>query len=262
MNENVGNLAPMDIVSREFSRREHNIDRAKIARNTLDQKILEERLVSEYNPCSDIEGNMGNSMSKFKSNEFERLLTHDFYNISVMNAAQCINRAYMSSNIYPYELKIRRWFTSLKQIGSPSVYGYAMNTQIANGQNVFITKAPKGKDVDLLHEYIIGIYGLNELRKYIPNFAFILGAFRCNPPYIEKDKSVRAMCLPNSPNMVTYVIYERIFPGVEMSKFILTCSEKEFMSVWLQILYALDLSQRQLEYNHNDLHTEIVIIRK
>ena len=259
----IGNLAPLKFTNDEFRRlgidAYHNRD--KIQNNVNEKRRLEEELLRTYDPCSDIKDDMSSSISKFKSNEFERLLTYDFYNVNVMKAAQCINRAYFSSNAYPYEAKIRKWFTSMKQIGTPSAYGTAMQTDIANKQSVYIVKAPKDIDVDLLHEYIIGIYGLNKLRHTVPNFAYILGAFKCNAPYIQRDKKIDAVCLPDSKNKVTYVVYERIYPGVELSKYILSCSESEFMSVWLQLCYSLDLAQRDMKYNHNDLHTENIIVR-
>nr|QBK92703.1 MAG: protein kinase [Pithovirus LCPAC401] len=259
----IGNLAPLNFTNGEFVRLSidayHN--RGRIQNNIIEQRKLEEELLRIYNPCSDIKEDMSSSMSKFKSNEFERLLTYDFYNVNVMKAAQCINKAYFSHNAYPYEVKIRKWFTSMKQIGSPSAYGTAIQTNISKKQSVYVIKAPKDIEVDLLHEYIIGIYGLNKLRYTIPNFAYILGAFKCNPPYIQKDKKIDAVCLPDSKNKVTYVVYERIYPGVELSEYILSCSESEFMSVWLQLCYSLDLAQRDMKYNHNDLHTENVIVR-
>ncbi len=259
----IGNLAPLRFISDEFRRlgidAYHNKD--KINMNIIDQRKLQEEILETYDPCDDIKDDMSSSMSKFRSTKFEHLLAYDFYNANVMKAAQCINRAYFSSEAYPYEEKIRKWFTSMKQIGSPSAYGTAMQADIADRQAIYIIKAPKDIQVDLLHEYIIGIYGLNKLRYYVPNFAYILGAFKCNAPYIQKDKRISAVCLPDSKNKVTYVVYERIYPGVELSKYILFCSEEDFLSIWLQLCYSLDLAQRDMRYNHNDLHTENVIVR-
>ncbi len=263
---NIGNLIPLNIAAENFRRNNDNakLDNviAEAKRNIENQRLLEEELLDKYDPCSGIKEDLSDSMSKIKTNELERLLTNDFYNANVLRAAQCINGQYFSSKTYSYEVNVRRWLKSFKQIGSPSVYGYALDTQITSGENIFITKAPRDQSTDLIHEYIIGVYGLNLLRSVVPNFAYILGAFKCNPPYVQEDKNVDAVCLTESKNKVTYVLYERIIPGTELADYIFTCSENDFMSVWLQLIYSLRIAQKKIGYNHNDLHTQNVLVRK
>ena len=57
-----------------------------------------------------------------------------------------------------------------------------------------------------MHEAFIGLAGTNQLRKEIPNFSFIYGAFKCDGPIMPgKGKEVKQFCTGESKSPVTYV---------------------------------------------------------
>nr|QBK93550.1 MAG: uncharacterized protein LCPAC404_02540 [Pithovirus LCPAC404] len=263
LNMNIGNLLPLNTVKQEWKKREATAGSRKNKENTsknlATQLKIERKLASVYNACAGI--NKSINPSNLRSNEFERLLNNDFYNSDVMKAVSCITQSFTRTNDYVYELRVRKYLRSPKQIGTPSVYGFALETQIEDHQPVFIIKAPKTIQKDLLHEYITGVYGLNKLRTEVPNFAYILGAFKCSSPYIQADKRVKAFCFTGAKNKVTYVVYERIAPGVEFGEYILTCTKDDFIAAWMQILFSLKLAQDKIKFNHNDLHADNAIVR-
>ena len=129
--------------------------------------------------------------------------------------------------------------------------------------NVFIVKATKDpKNTELIHEGFVGIYGLNKLRKDVPNFAYIMGAFKCSPPIVDSDtKDVVAWC-NTTQNAVNYVIYENIFPGQDLESYIKQgCTFDQWLGYYLQILYALKLANEKVGFTHYDLHYNNVILR-
>lgn len=162
---------------------------------------------------------------------------------SILNALMCFNE---------YKPQVDR----LRVIGEPSVDGYAM---LSDG-GLFVVKAPREKNNDLIHEYFVGIFGTNELRSYIPNFAYILGMFECSPPYIE-GKRVVTFC-QNNKDTVVYVIYENVSNSVTLAKFTETCSFSDFFNVMVQISMALQMAYDSCRYTHYDLHAKNVLIRR
>jgi hypothetical protein len=124
----------------------------------------------------------------------------------------------------------------------------------------------------LVHEAIVGIYGTNLLRRKIPNYAFVYGAFSCLPPVVDinsKNKEyskVINFCQKNikaqsgDDNNVNYILYENV-KGISMNKYVKTCSGVQFVKVILQIIFALYYGEKTIKFTHYDLHAENVIIR-
>ena len=53
------------------------------------------------------------------------------------------------------------------------------------------TAKEASNNTDILYEYFIGSVGINKLRNSIPNFAYTLAIFKCNPLEIDSKKNIR-----------------------------------------------------------------------
>lgn len=209
-----------------------------------------------------------------------RAIAEGYDDPSILRSLMCMNNSILMvpehENTIAKNLRIRDYIRHLRQIGKSSAYGYAMAADLDNNKGLFVVKSPRFIDEDdLIHEYFIGTFGTNTLRKYIPNFTYILGLFRCSPPFIadysqlnpyqqEKYNPVALTYCQNnnSEKQVYYVLYENITNSISMRDFINTCTVPDFINVLVQVVLSLDLAYTQLNFTHYDLHTANVLIRK
>jgi hypothetical protein len=211
--------------------------------------------------------NLQEKIVNLKPEEFKNIIRDQFYNPEVMTAAMCVTNAIVytnpavGGNLSDNE-RIRLWLRDLRRIGAESVEGYAMTAGVQDANQVFIVKAPRSiQNDELQHELFVGLFGLNPLRRSVPNFAYILGGFQCSPPLIDsQSKEVVAFCNNDRVN-VNYVLYENVTPAITMREYISRCTPQEFVNKYLQILYALHEAWRACQFTHYDLHDENVLIR-
>ena len=212
---------------------------------------------------------MSTLLFNLKPQEFKTLLNDNFYNPDVMAAVMCTANAiyYLPPSdrgSLSKSQRIRHWIINLHQIGAESAEGYAMRGDLDGVKDSFIVKVPRSASDGLMHEYFIGVYGLNALRAIVPNFAYIMGGFKCAPPYIN-NKNVDSFCENDrdpSKN-VNYVLYENISPAISFGTYI---SQKStsfvmFLEKYMQVLYALHIAVRDSDFTHYDLHIENILIR-
>ncbi len=236
----------------------------------LAQQIKEEKYISLHPICpvSQLK-NLRNHINTIDPTKFKNLINKHFYDPAVMKEAMCIsNSLFYMRPLDPGSMeindRIREWITNLKQIGQPSIEGYAISSSFTNdtisANNMFVLKAPRDPQSDnLLHEYFVGLE-LDKLRLYTPNFATTYGAFRGTSPVINTNKDVVSWTLKtNSP--VNYILYENIQPSISMGDYVTTASFTQILDKFIQIIYALKLAHKQLDYTHYDLHAENVLIR-
>ena len=228
----------------------------------------EEHLVENMSPCipSKLESIKDNFHS-LKDDELESIVRESFFNENAMKTAQCaINSLFYTS---PYDFgglsiddKITTYIRNLRKIGGETTEGEAFVADFGKAQDLFVIKSPKHKVYDrLIHELVVGLYGTNKLRKYIPNFSYVYGGFKCSPPvYNGKTKKIINWC-EDGPEKVNYVLYENITPSLPLPDYIKTCTGKEFLNVYMQILYSLRLAYDISDFTHYDLHNENILIR-
>jgi hypothetical protein len=139
--------------------------------------------------------------------------------------------------------------------------------ELASGANGTVSTASIGdkidpNDDDLMHEAFVGLAGTNKLRKDIPNFSFIYGAFKCDGPIMPgKGKEVKTFCTGESGSPVTYALYENIV-GKTFYDQIDIMTGPEFINIYLQVLLAINYADLKCDFTHFDLHWENVILRK
>lgn len=166
--------------------------------------------------------------------------------------------------------KVKEWITGMRTFGNESVSGVAMTGGLEGTQDMFVVKvAQKVKSTDLIHEAFVGmarvrngIGGLNYLRRFIPNFAFIYGAFYCSPPVIDPEtKAVLDICSKESESTVPYTIYEQVFPSVTAQRYMAGSTVNSFLSMYMQVVIATFFAHSYNEYTHYDLHNQNVLMR-
>lgn len=200
---------------------------------------------SGFNPLIDL--------GRFKTD-----LDHRFLSGNVMEALGCA----IENLVQVDKPTLQEWFQNSHGIGAKSVFGVALATDLRSIPSALVIKAPQEPHVNLVHEAFVGLFCLNYLRRYIPNFAFILGYFRCAPPLLNPaDRSVSAWCY-QSRTQVDYVIYENINPSVSIYDFIRTTSlsKAELIEIVTQVLGALDLAYHLFKYTHYDLHMNNMLV--
>jgi len=204
------------------------------------------------------------NLSGLRPEQFRHLLREEFYNAEMLSTLLCaVDSIYYSSNSgLAYNERIREWLLRLRQIGEESVYGYAMTASLASADDAFIVKAPRTTTGDdLQHELFIGMMGTNQLRKYVPNYAYIFGGFQCSPPLIDSQShQVEAWC-NNTRHSVNYVLYENVTPAISFNTYIRKASGTDFLNKYLQIVYALKKGEEVCDFTHYDLHDNNVLIR-
>lgn len=114
--------------------------------------------------------------------------------------------------------------------------------------------SPKtGDKIDFVKEYILG-KSLNKLRQITPCFMYTFSLFGCD---INKQYRI---CTADKGSPL--LILEKV-NGNSMTKFILesTTTFEDWLKVYVQVLLNLEIAQKLYKFNHNDLHTENVMIR-
>ncbi len=238
----------------------------------LENNLFQTTIVCKLPDRGKIQKNLPNLDASKISSEMKK----NFYNLDALEAMGCVSEAVLGGpgtiNLnFDKNYKIRRWITNLKQIGAPSVEGVALIANLGQRSLVgsarksstspFIVKAPKDpENDDLLHEWMVGVFGTNKLRRVVPTFAYIYGAFRCSPPIINPDKQVETWCTKELA--VNYVIYENIAPAKSIKDCIKDgCTFSQWLNYYMQALLGLDYANKTVGFTHYDLHTENLLVR-
>lgn len=232
------------------------------------QKITEEYLINNTSVCDiPMLTALRDHIGGLQANKLKNYSINQLQNPKAMEATMCTTDSIFYTS--PYDIgslqlnnRIRMYIHNLRQIGSESADAYALVGDFEDAKDMFVIKVPRNpSDDSLLHELIVGLYGTNKLRQYIPNFSYIYGGFKCSPPLIDPEtKKVVTWCLHND-NPVNYILYENISPAISLAKYIENCSGKEFLNVYMQILYSERLALKLIDFTHYDLHFENVLIR-
>lgn len=230
--------------------------------------LNEYKLIENVSTCGipKIEA-LADRLGGLSANKMKNIMSTELQNSEALKSIMCVTDSILYTSPYDSNSnfannRIREYFSNLRVIGNDSSDGVAILADFGGVENMMIIKAAKDSLKDsLLHEGVVGIYGTNDLRKLVPNYAYIYGGFKCSPPLIDSEtKKVITWCLHNE-NTVNYVLYENINNSVTLREYIRKCTVQEFMEMYMQILYALREGLRQIDFTHYDLHDENVVIR-
>lgn len=238
------------------------------------QKQLELAFLADYKVCPDgiDTSKVAQHLASLDAQALTAEIKDNFYNAEVMKAAACIASSLIIDQ-GPYALagneRVREFISGLRQIGSESVFGYALSADLGDktpekepAKGAFVVKAPRNpiRADELVHEVFIGTYGTNQLRSLnVPHFAWIYGMFNCSPPFIDSSdegkKKVVAWCNSTTKNAVVYAIYENLAPAKSFGDMAQTATPEAFMKRYLSLLLGLRAGVKLLGYTHYDLHS-------
>lgn len=192
-------------------------------------------------------------VSKANEKQLVELVKQKFYNGEIMELFSYYTNLLV--RLSGQEESVQDFFTNPKRIGSDSVKGIAFKANLKDISDMFVLKVPK--EEDLIHEFFVGTH-LNNLRGQVLNFSYIYGAFDCNFPELI-EKNIYNVC-SNKINIVNYIIQENIRNNISFREFSATCSFKNFILVYLQVVLAIAYANDIYQYTHYDLHYDNVLI--
>ena len=183
------------------------------------------------------------------------------------------------------ENMLRQWFRKLSIIGQGEE-GVTLLTKHAGLDVDFVMKTFHKKRgynnlklqeqkqngrKSMIHEFVVGLYGLNKLRTeyHIPNFAYVFGMFDCG---FSKDLTNIRQCfcvamksadnkrvIPNR-----FIIYENINntkSSPDFGTFLEKDTIKNIFNYYLQCVFACYSAYKISGFTHYDLHIDNVMIR-
>jgi hypothetical protein len=183
-----------------------------------------------------------------------KLLRSQFYQEDVLRFLLCAAEDLFLTKSHRslYEENIRRWFGKLTKL-SEGKYGNVYKTKI--GGVPFILKVFKDDNIKNVHEAFVGLFGTNQLRKWIPNFAYVFGTFKC--PFPEREN-----CCMTGSEKARYVMYEEIQDSQNLEDYLNDNRGLEVDNIILQLCYALHLAHQKIDFTHYDLHGRNVLVRR
>lgn len=224
--------------------------------NEKDFIVQSENLVENVNVLSFYKKLKNFDIQKFFELDKEILYTPDsvdFFNY--------FTKAVLFSDRKNYRIyrRIRYWIEDLKSI-SKGAYGSTYSAKVAgltgDSSRLFILKFDKKGDKEIyLHEYFIGNFFVNKLRKYCPNFSMVFALIKCSLP-----ESIFGF--GREYKKISCLVYEYIYPATTLAKFLGNCSLDDFISIFLQIVFALKIAAEKFGFTHNDLHLGNIMIKE
>lgn len=207
----------------------------------------------------------------------KKILTNSFNNGSDMNAVVCLLDSIFSTSAqkdtkYPTYAKldheetcvprlsvhVSKWVTRFEKINIESSSGFVYLSDILSEDIQIIIKVPQESHTyhETIQEYFIGITEINKLRYTVPNFVYTFGAFFCPRP--ENDKK----CRGSKKSLIPFIIFEKI-PGQNMEKMLHDdrLTFQQYLGMFIQVLLALEVAQREVSFGHFDFHTANLMCR-
>lgn len=121
-----------------------------------------------------------------------------------------------------------------------------------------------------IHELFINLLVTNRLRSTVPNFALTLGQFVTSPPFIRRppialtrDEIQIETWGQTRKGATLWIVQEYIEDAVTLGEFIESgCSLEQYLSLLVQLLFALQVAYERFAYTHFDLHPSNVLVKR
>lgn len=176
-----------------------------------------------------------NLLQELDKDKVQYYLDNEFYN----NNFYTVMRDYInliidnSDNVY----FINEFFTNSKLIATGSM-NKATSYDFKGIKDLLIIKnSIEGTD-NLIHECFIGLI-LNNLKQKIPNFSYVYGTFK----------------------NVNNVIYENVHSSIPLRDYLKVCDLNDLLNIVLQVLYSIDIANKEYEFVHYDLNIDNILIK-
>lgn len=177
----------------------------------------------------------------------EQLYKNQFYDPGVLQFIQCsLNRMFHNNSLNSLS---QFWLHNIKRIGEPSKYGRVVSGEVGGYSEMVVFKsASRDELVNIIkYEAIIG-HEVNKLRRQgIINFMYTYGIITCKNLHFCKSRE--------------YLLMQEYIKGSTYKRVIATISPTELMSTIFQLIFALRMAYKEMEYRHCDLHRDNVIVR-
>lgn len=233
-------------------------------------EYIREMLKSGYTGC-DIDKNIidKEDIDKISITMVEKILQNGENNGADINAVLClfdtifkkVSKKRSEFGLHSLCDTINKWLINMKILSS-GVNGEAYSTKFLSDKINVVIKIPKSNRYDdyedMIREYFMGISAINNLRYVVPNFSCVLGAFMCNRP-----DSKGMICNKYDKDEAPMVLYEQI-NGETLHKMIYKNSLDfpSILTIYVQLLVALEIAQQNINFTHYDLHSHNVMIKK
>jgi hypothetical protein len=159
-----------------------------------------------------------------------KFLTHSTHDI----------RPLLTSAVRPQTHRQCDWLSSSEQVfGAESKQGKVVKTLLF-GKRPVVLKSYDDMFETAKRDYVVGVVMANTLRQTCPFFVYTLGAW----------KTERRQCV------LTDLVCGTVFADVAK-----TCSPTDFINIFAQILFALEVAQREFKFCHYDLHMKNIVIQ-
>ena len=148
------------------------------------------------------------------------------------------------------------------QVLDKGAYGKAYSITFRGEREIFVLKVPMTDDLQYLgsiHEFFVGLQ-LNRLRS--PNFMRVYSAFKC---FVNISGVIpnQKLCLdPGPKNIEKYFLLSEFVRGSPLYKVLYEANITDIMSIYLQILLALEEAWRVNKFTHYDLHTSNILVNE
>jgi hypothetical protein len=234
-------------------------------RTKSNQDKAESEILASLKDCEYSEQEYNDFARSIDVSKLQEELDNDFYNPNLMQLLRCVFKHFSESGVkqegldVPTPGSLSNLISEAKRVGTESVFGIVFLTGIKGVKGKLIVKVSRKKkeEDDLVHEAFVGIVGTNQMRRYVPNFAYVIGALKCNAPTVEPDKKVKDLC-GRGGNLVNYVLYEAI-DGNNLRKICKDCTPEQFTSLYSQLVFTTLIGYEKIDWTDYDLHYENVI---
>lgn len=241
--------------------------------------------LSVYNPC-EIKTKYIKQLDKVSEDILKYILSKNFMKGADMKAVLCLfDTLFLSllpkkeNGIYVLTKDIKKYMNELDILRTGAdgiVYNATFFSHIELVIKLPINEEEDEREEDeeekqqeikremMIREYYIGIKAMNKLRYIVPNFVYTLGCFMCDKP--SDINPLENLCENMSGSTSHFIVYEKI-PGHKDVKTVgdlidNKLSFNQWLVIFFQLLLALEVAQREVEFTHFDLHFDNVMIRK
>lgn len=195
------------------------------------------------------------ALVELKKKECYHLFVENFQNAALMASLSCLMQ-WILYNGKPCSYQSGKpnepaWFQRTSTVIARGNAGQTLKSEFLQERFPLVLKKALTRlnMTDTLHEYIIGIYALNELRVINPNFVYTMGLYY-SPP--------------SNKLILEHIDGESYYENINRVNS-LPCEERNaeyFLKTFIQIVLALEQAQESNLFTHYDLHSKNIVCRR